>query len=47
MAYVVGGTRQKLSTISTVTNQDKTSRMIVDSNFNWSMPRDGIFLLDQ
>ncbi|MDE3149616.1 MAG: IS630 family transposase [Acidobacteriota bacterium] len=34
IAYVVGGTRQKLSMISTVTNQGKTSWMIVDGNFN-------------
>ena len=31
---VVGGTRQKLSMISTVTNQGKTSWMIIDGNFN-------------
>ncbi|MDR3409834.1 MAG: IS630 family transposase, partial [Formivibrio sp.] len=30
----VGGTRQKLSMISTVTNQGKTSWMIIDGNFN-------------
>jgi len=34
VARVVGGTRQKLSMISTVTNQGKTSWMIVDGNFN-------------
>jgi transposase len=34
VAYVVGGTRQKLSMISTVTNQGKTSWMIIDVNFN-------------
>ena len=34
VAYVVGGTRQKLSMISTVTNQGKTSWMILDGNFN-------------
>jgi len=34
VAYVVGGTRQKLSMISTVTNQGKTSWMIIDGNFN-------------
>ena len=34
MAYVVGGTRQKLSMISTVTNHGKTSWMIIDGNFN-------------
>ena len=34
MAYVVGGARQKLSMISTVTNQGKTSWMIIDGNFN-------------
>ena len=34
VAYVVGGTRQKLSMISSVTNQGKTSWMIVDGNFN-------------
>ena len=34
VAYAVGGTRQKLSMISTVTNQGKTSWMIVDGNFN-------------
>jgi hypothetical protein len=34
VAYVVGGTRQKLSMISTVTNQGKTSCMIIDGNFN-------------
>jgi len=33
-AYVVGGTRQKLSMVSTITNQGKTSWMIVDGNFN-------------
>jgi transposase len=34
VAYVVGGTRQKLSMISTGTNQGKTSWMIIDGNFN-------------
>ena len=34
VAYVVGGTRQKLSMISTVTNYGKTSWMIIDGNFN-------------
>jgi hypothetical protein len=34
VAYVVSGTRQKLSMISTVTNQGKTSWMIIDGNFN-------------
>jgi hypothetical protein len=34
LAYVVGGTRQKLSMISTVTNQGRTSWMIVNGNFN-------------
>ncbi|HEY1254419.1 MAG TPA: IS630 family transposase [Terracidiphilus sp.] len=34
VAFVVGGTRQKLSMISTVTNQGKTSWMIIDDNFN-------------
>ena len=34
VAYGVGGTRQKLSMISTVTNQGKTSWMILDGNFN-------------
>jgi hypothetical protein len=34
VTYVVGGTRQKLSMISTVTNQGKTSWMIIDGNFN-------------
>jgi transposase len=34
VAYAVGGTRQKLSMISTVTNQGKTSWMIIDGNFN-------------
>jgi transposase len=34
VAYVVGGTRQKLSMISTVTNQGKTSWMIIDGNYN-------------
>jgi hypothetical protein len=34
VAYVVGGTREKLSMISTVTNQGKTSWMIIDGNFN-------------
>ena len=34
VAYVVGGTRQKLSMISTVTNQGKTSWMIIVGNFN-------------
>ena len=34
VAYVVGGRRQKLSMISTVTNQGKTNWMIIDGNFN-------------
>ncbi|MGA9129217.1 MAG: IS630 family transposase, partial [Terracidiphilus sp.] len=34
VAFIVGGTRQKLSMISTVTNQGKTSWMIIDGNFN-------------
>ena len=34
VAYVVGGTREKLSMISTVTNQGKTSWMMIDGNFN-------------
>lgn len=34
VAFAVGGTREKLSMISTVTNQGKTSWMIVDGNFN-------------
>ena len=34
VAHVVGGTRQKLSMISTVTNQGKTSWMIIEGNFN-------------
>jgi hypothetical protein len=34
VAYVVGGTRQKFSMISTVTNHGKASRMIIDCNFN-------------
>ena len=34
VAYVVGGTREKLSMISTVTNQGKASWMIIDGNFN-------------
>jgi hypothetical protein len=33
VAYVVGSTRQKLSMISTVTNQGKISWMIIDGNF--------------
>jgi len=34
IARVVGGTRQKLSMISTVTNQGKTCWEIIDGNFN-------------
>ena len=34
VAYVVGGTRQKLSMISSVTNRGNTSWMIIDGNFN-------------
>ena len=34
MAYAVGGTRHKLSMISTVTNQGKTRWMIVDETVN-------------
>lgn len=34
VAKVVGSTRQKLSMISTVTNQGKTRWMIIDGNFN-------------
>jgi len=34
VAYVIGGTRQKLSMISTVNNQGKINWMIIDGNFN-------------
>lgn len=34
VAYVVGGTRQKLSMIATVTNQGKVRWMIIDEAFN-------------
>lgn len=34
IAFAVGGSRQKLSMISTVTNQGKTRWMIVEENFN-------------
>ena len=34
VAYAVGGTRQKLSMIATVTNQGKTRLMIIDESFN-------------
>jgi len=34
VAFVVGGTRQKLSMISTVTNQGKTRWMIIEESFN-------------
>ena len=34
MAYAVGGTRQKLSMIATVTNQGKARWMIIDDAFN-------------
>jgi len=34
VAYTVGGSRQKLSMISTVTNQGKTRWMIIDEAFN-------------
>src|SRR3989338_5362550 len=34
VAYAVGGTRQKLSMIATVTNQGKTRWMIIDESFN-------------
>jgi len=34
VAYVVGGTRQKLSMISSVNNQGKASWMIIDGNFH-------------
>lgn len=34
VAFVVGGTRQKLSMIATVTNQGKTRWMIIDEAFN-------------
>lgn len=34
VAYAVGGTRQKLSMIATVTNQGKTRWMIIDDAFN-------------
>ena len=34
VAYVVGGTRQKLSMIATVTNQGKARWMIIDEAFN-------------
>jgi hypothetical protein len=34
VAYVVGGTRQKLSMIATVTNRGRTRWMIIDEAFN-------------
>ena len=34
VAYAVGGTRQRLSMIATVTNQGKTRWMIIDEAFN-------------
>lgn len=34
MAFAVGGTRQKLSMLATVTNQGKTRWMIIDEAFN-------------
>lgn len=34
VVYTVGGTRQKLSMIATVTNQGKTRWMIIDDSFN-------------
>ena len=34
VAFAVGGTRQKLSMISTVTQQEKARRRIIDANFN-------------
>jgi len=34
VTYAVGGTRQKLSMIATVTNQGKTRWMIIDESFN-------------
>jgi len=34
VAYAIGGTREKLSMISTVTNQGKARWMIIDENFN-------------
>ncbi len=34
VAYTVGGTRQKLSMLATVTNQGKTRWMIIDEAFN-------------
>ncbi len=34
MTFAVGGTRQKLSMIATVTNQGKTRWMIIDESFN-------------
>lgn len=34
VAYAVGGSRQKLSMISSVTNQGKTQWMIIDGNFD-------------
>ena len=34
MVFAVGGTRQKLSMIATVTNQGKTRWMIIDESFN-------------
>ena len=34
MIFVVGGTRQKLSMIATVTHQGKTRWMIIDKAFN-------------
>jgi transposase len=37
IAKVVGGTRQKLSMIATVTNQGKTRWMIIDDAFNADM----------
>lgn len=34
VAYAVGGTRQKLSMLTTVTNQGKARWMIIDETFN-------------
>ena len=34
VTFAVGGTRQKLSMIATVTNQGKTRWMIIDESFN-------------
>jgi hypothetical protein len=34
VTFAIGGTRQKLSMIATVTNQGKTRWMIIDEAFN-------------